>query len=272
MEPALGVALLWLVFGGLHVGLATGRVRAALVARFGVWGFTALFSVVAAVAFTLLVRFYAAHRLDGAPGPGLGDVAGLRWALMATIVAGVMLTAASLVAYPRSPMALLGGAVLPPRGIERISRHSFFAGVTLVALAHVLLATRLVGAVFAAGFVLLATLGAWHQDRKLLALRGRPYADYLAVTSAVPLAAVLAGRQRIAWRELPLGALLLGAVLALALRHVHEGIFSSGGAWFIGVTVGGAAVLALQAWRRGRRVHPGAGGSTLRPRELHQSP
>ena len=47
MEPALVVAVLWMLFGGTHIGLATRRVRAALVARLGEGGFTALFSAVA---------------------------------------------------------------------------------------------------------------------------------------------------------------------------------------------------------------------------------
>ena len=39
LPPAATVALLWLVFGGAHVGLASARVRAALVARLGEGGF-----------------------------------------------------------------------------------------------------------------------------------------------------------------------------------------------------------------------------------------
>src|SRR5437899_13047458 len=54
-----------------------------------------------------------------------------------------------------------------PRGVERVTRHPFFVGVALLASAHVLLATRLVGAVFFAGLAALAILGAWHQDRTL---------------------------------------------------------------------------------------------------------
>src|SRR3989442_6769936 len=96
MEPALAVALLWLVFGGLHVGLATRRVRAALVARLGEVGFTALFSVVAAVSFTLLVRYYAGHRLEGGGGLALGDVPAVGWGLHAIIAFCVGLANGSL--------------------------------------------------------------------------------------------------------------------------------------------------------------------------------
>src|SRR5437763_14823526 len=121
MEPALAVALLWLVFGGLHVGLATRRVRAALVARLGEVGFTAFFSVVATAFFTLLVRYYAGHRLEGSAGVALGHVTAVRWALLAVIVVGVVLAMVSLVPYPVSPLALFTARVGAQRGPVRIA-------------------------------------------------------------------------------------------------------------------------------------------------------
>lgn len=253
MEPSLGIALLWLLFGGLHVGLATRRVRAALVARLGEWGFISLFSLLAAVTYTALVHYYALHRLAGGPGLALGATPWLRGALLALVVAGVTLALGSLFTYPASPYALGNEQTRTPRGLERITRHPFFAGVALTAAAHTLLATRLVGTVWLAGLGLLAVLGAWHQDRKLLALRGEPYAAFLAQTSFLPFAAIVAGRQRLVPGELPWLGLAVAAALALGLRAVHDGIFAHGGAWVIGVTVGGAAFLGLQSWRAARR-------------------
>lgn len=263
MKPALVVVLFWLLFAGTHIGLATARVRAALHARLGVWGFSIVYSLIAAAAFTLLVRTYAALRFDGAPGLGLGAVPALRWPLMAMVVAGIVLCAVALVAYPRSPMALFAESVRTPVGIERITRHSFFAGMTMIGAAHALLATRLVGTVFFAALAVFAAAGAWHQDRKLKALRGASYREYLAATSAIPFAAVAAGRQRIVWREIPPRALLAGLVVALLLRLVHPSIFAHDGAFVIAATVGGAAFATLQAWRRARRhridaIAPGA--------------
>src|SRR5204862_1709 len=103
---------------------------------------------------------------------------------------------------------------------------------------HIGLATRrvrvgLVSRLGARGVVALA--GAWHQDRKLLRQRGEPYAAYLEATSTVPFGAIVAGRQRLAWSELPAGALALGVVLAVVLRTVHGSIFAHGGAWVIAV-------------------------------------
>jgi len=253
MDPLLGLALCWALFGGLHVGLATRRVRGALVRRLGEWGFILVFSLVAAAGWSLLNWYYATHRFVGAAGLALGQVAVLRPVLVTVVVTGVTLSLGSLFSYPASPYALGNARTRTPRGLERITRHPFFAGVALAAGAHTLLATRLTGTLWSGGLALLAVAGAWHQDRKLLATRGEPYADFVAQTSAVPFAAILAGRQRLVVRELPWIGLAIGLGLAVVLRSVHAGIFAHGGAWVSGATVGGAALLGIQSWRAMRR-------------------
>jgi uncharacterized membrane protein len=261
MEPALRVALLVLLFAGTHIGLASGRLRSALFARLGEMGFNALFSVVAVVTFGVLIHEYAAHRFEGAPGLGLAGVTGVRPAAMALIVLGVTLAVAGVIVFPGSPMALFADASAPPRGLARITRHPFLVGMTLVGAGHALIASRLVGTVAFAGLALFASAGAWHQDRKLLRLRGRPYAAYAAATSGVPFVALFRGRQTLAWRELPFGALGAGLLAAVGLRAVHGGILSAGGAWVIGVTAGLPVLLVTEAWRRARR--PAAAGTRL---------
>ena len=252
MEPVIGVVLLWLLFGGTHVWLATRSVRTALVARFGERGFGVLFSLVAAATFAVLVRYYAAHQFVGPPGLALGATPA-RWLLIAGVVVGLVLVAASFDVYPRSPMAIFARDVRMPYGFERVTRHPFFAGTALLAVSHALLATRLVGTVMFACLALLATVGSWHQDRKLLHRRGDAYRAYLDATSFVPFAAVLAGRQRIVWRELRVGFLVVGVALAFGLRAVHADIFAHDGAWVIGVTLGGALLFALASWWQTRR-------------------
>src|SRR5438128_348326 len=250
MRSVLGLTALWLVFGGMHIGLATCRVRDGLVSRLGERGFLALFSLIAAVSFSVLVHYYTLHRFDGPPGLALGAVPALRWTLMAVVVVGIVLIAASLVVYPRSPMALFNKTVRAPRGLERVTRHALFVGLALLGAAHALLATRLMGAVLMGGLAVVAAAGAWHQDRKLLRQRGEPYAAYLEATSTVPFGAIVAGRQRLAWSELSFGALALGVVLAVVLRTVHGSIFAHGGVWVTAVVVGGAALAGVQSLRR----------------------
>jgi uncharacterized membrane protein len=257
MEPSIAVALLGVLFGATHIGLASARLRGGLVSRLGTLGFTILFFAIAATTFSLLVHTYASHRFDGVPGPNLGSLTAFRWLATLAIALGLMLVSGCVAIYPQTPMALFTETVHRPRGLERVTRHPFFAGLALLALAHVLLATHLVGSVFFASLALVAMVGCRHQDAKLLALRGSSYAEYLSATSTVPFGALLAGRQRIVWHELPIGALATGLAFAWVLWLVHDSILAHGGAWVIGAVVGGAAIATVRAWRRSRRVRGG---------------
>jgi uncharacterized membrane protein len=254
MDPVLLVALGFGLFASTHVGLALPPVRRVLVAGLGRWGFTGLFTVVAWLTFGIAVTTYAAHAGEGPAGLALGRVASLRALLVAAIALGSMLMSAAFAGYARSPYGLGGERVSAPRGIERVTRHPFFVGVALLGAAHALLATRLVGAVAMGSLALFAVAGAWFQDRKLLALRGRPYADYLAATSALPFAAIAAGRQRLIWRELPYGMLGLGLALAWALRALHARLFDHGGAYVVAALVIGPLLILSAEWRRDQRA------------------
>src|SRR5436305_13953359 len=53
MEPSILIALCWLLFAATHIGLASRRVRPALVARLGPSSFSYLFASLAYGAFRL---------------------------------------------------------------------------------------------------------------------------------------------------------------------------------------------------------------------------
>ncbi len=249
MAPSMTVGLCWLLFGGTHVGLATRTVRGRLVARLGASGFIAFYSAVAVASFAALIGSFAALHDQGAPGLALGGA--FRPALLGVVALGVVLAVAGVVPYPSSSYALFRTASrAEPRGLERITRHPFFVGAALLGLGHALVAARLVGTVFFAGLAAFALGGAWHQDRKLLAERGASHAAFMERTSIVPFAAILTGRQRLAPRELPVGALVLGIAAAWALRRVHPNILAHGGAYVVIAVVGGALLASLQAWQR----------------------
>jgi uncharacterized membrane protein len=258
MDPLLRVALALALFAATHLGLAWPPLRQPLVARLGRQGFTALFVLVAWLSFGVAIWSYAAHAGEGPAGLALGAYAATRLPLVAAIVLGSMLMSGSFAGYARSPYAVLGEGVDDPHGLARVTRHAFFVGFALFAAAHALLATRLVGAVAMGGLALFALVGARAQDRKLLALRGEPYAGYLAVTSTLPFVAIAAGRQRLVWPELPWGALLLGLPLAWLLRALHGQLFDHGGAFVIAAAVLGPLAILVAGWRRERRVHRAA--------------
>ncbi len=258
MEPSITVALGWALFAGTHIGLATRRVRTALVARLGPWGFTLVFSLVAAVSFSLMVYGYAVLRLEGLPGPALGKFVWARWLAIGTIGTGIILIAGSLWSFPASVTAVVTDHVAAPRGLERITRHPFFIGIALLGLAHALLATRLVSVVAFGGLALFAIAGGLHQDAKLRRIMGERYAAYLAATSMVPFAAIAAGRQQLVWRELPWLGLGVGLAIAFWFRSVHVSIMGPGlgfeGGWVIAVVVGGAGVALVQTWLKQRQT------------------
>ena len=245
---------LWVLFGGTHVGLATRQVRTALIRRLGEYGFLTLYSLIATATFAALVVGFADHRWDGSPGFGLAAVPAIRVLCMLTIAAGVMLLVAALAAYARLPMALFDQPIRAPRGIEQITRHPFFVGVAMLALAHVLLASHLTGTVFFAGLAALSLAGARHQDVKLLARRGPAYGQYLERTSMLPFAAIVSGRQKLVWSDLPFGPLAVGLASAVALRLGHDSLLADHGLWLIVAIVGGAAVATVQSYWRSRRT------------------
>jgi uncharacterized membrane protein len=262
MDPVLPVALGFGLFAATHLGLAWPPLRQRLVARLGRWGFTVFFSVVAWLTFGAAFSTYVAHAHEGPAGLALGAYAGARWLGIGAILAGSVLMAGSFAGYARSPYGMAGERVREPRGLERVTRHPFFVGFALFAAAHALLATRLVGAVAMGSLALVALVGAWLQDRKLLALRGEPYAAYLAASSTLPFAAIAAGRQRLVSSELPWAMLGLGVAFAWLLRALHAHLFDHGGAWVIAAFVLGPLAILLGEWsheRRARRVAPAAG-------------
>src|SRR5690349_21404728 len=147
MTPASTVGLLWLAFGGTHVGLAIRAVRTRVVARLGETGFTVVYSAVAAATFAALVGGYA--RLRDAGAPGIAATGSLRAAAIAIVAAGVVLAVAGLVPYPSSSYALFRTTSrTEPRGLERITRHPFFVGTAMLGIGHAIVATRLAGTVF----------------------------------------------------------------------------------------------------------------------------
>ena len=248
----LATAALFLAFAAPHLGLATRPVRGAIVARLGERGFFWAYSILSAVLFVALVTYYADHRSEAPRGLTLAAVPVLREALLAIAFFGMALAVAGLVRYPALPVALFGQPIREARGLERITRHPFFSGIVVFAVAHTLLASSAADTVFFAGLAGFSAIGAWHQDRKHL-LRRPEYAAYLQRTSLVPFAAVLRGRQRLVARDVPWTALAFGAGATLVIRHLHAGVLAHHGAYLWGGLLLGAALLSALSYGRARR-------------------
>jgi uncharacterized membrane protein len=259
MSPEIAVAVAWLLFLGTHVGIA--HARRPIVARIGEIPFLVAFSVLAQVLFFVVVMTYAAHRFEGARGLALAEMPVARAILLGFALFGIVLMAAAFAPaqYFRSPQSLLRAEAREPYGLERITRHPIWAGVVITFGAHALLATRLVGAIFFSGFVVVSVFGSMHQGRKLVAQKGPDYQRFLEQTSAVPFAAILRGRQRVAWGEQPWLFLAFGCAAALGLRAIHPSILADGGVWFAAAVVLSTAFFIGEAIVRGRRARKAKG-------------
>lgn len=261
MSPTVAVLSAWLLFGGSHLLLSWPWLRTRLSNRLDEPRFLVVYTLIAALGLTLLAITVARYGGDGRRGLDLATAPAARWSLGAVALIGAALVTAGLRNYSRSPMAVLArrlGApnevrrkpLRAPTGVERITRHPFFVGIALLMGAHVLLASTLAGAVFFAGFTLLALVGIPMQDRKLRARHGDVYGAYLEASSAVPFAAArlrLDGASRRVWPVL--GASAAGAVLLAALHPMWR---VGNGALFVAlVNIGGLYAVAKQ-FRRAR--------------------
>jgi uncharacterized membrane protein len=116
---------------------------------------------------------------------------------------------------------------VPVRGIVRVTRHPFLAGVAIWAFAHLLVNGDTASIVLFGTLLSLALLGPRLIDAKRARAYGERWAAFAAQTSVLPFAAIAAGRNRFVVYEIGTWRLLLGAVAYVALLAGHR--------WLIGV-------------------------------------
>ena len=168
--------------------------RPALINTLGVWPYRAVYSLVALVTLVWMAWAYL-H----APHVQL-------WTRMPMLPYVLMPVTFILLAcgYYRNPTAVGAEKLLrseePARGIIRITRHPIMWGIMLWAAAHIAARGDLKSLVFFGGFLLLAIVGTVSMDARK---RENPdWPRFAAVTSHIPLVAIVQGRNRLDWREI----------------------------------------------------------------------
>ena len=114
----------------------------------------------------------------------------------------------------------------PARGIIRVSRHPIMWGFMLWSGAHVLARGELKSSVFFGGLFAVAFLGTLLMDQRKAKTHGNDWRRFAALSSHIPFAAIVQGRNRfnaaeIGWRN---------PIIGLALYAV----FFWGHAWMFG--------------------------------------
>lgn len=214
-------ALVWI---GLHVGIAGGRFRGALVLHLGETKFRAASSLLSVLVIALLI---AADR--HAPFVPLWNAPPwLRWVLVFVMLAAFLLFAAAVLV--RSPTALGGEATLHdgPRGILRVTRHPMLCSFALWAAVHLLGNGDRASLLFFGAFLVTALAGMPSIDTKLAARNPDGWRRFAATASILPFAAIASGRNRLALAEIGWGPAALGVALWAMLLWAHPFLFGGG--------------------------------------------
>jgi uncharacterized membrane protein len=217
MTALLAFAVLWLA---LHLGVSGTALRGALVGRIGENPFRGLFSLAALVLIVALCLAYA--RSETVPLWFAPEW--LRWALVALMLPACVLLAGS---FARGPTAA-GGEKLPGgevKGMQRITRHPMNMAFAIWAAVHVIGTGDAAGLVLFGTFFITAAAGMPSIDRKSAARDPAGWVAFAHVTSVLPFAAILSGRNRLAAAEIGWLVPLAGLVLWVALLVFHRGIF-----------------------------------------------
>lgn len=210
-------------FVGIHVFISGTMLRDRLVAQIGDQGFRALFSLLSLVGMVWMGWAYSrAPSIDLWGNAHAFRPLALGFVLLAFLLVGIGLTTPS-------PTAVGGESQLdqpePAQGILRITRHPFLWGVALWAFTHLIVNGDAASLVLFGALLLLALVGPWSIDAKRQRAFGGKWGRFAAVTSNVPFAAIIEGRNVLKIDELGLWRIGVGLVLYVALLFGHRWLF-----------------------------------------------
>jgi uncharacterized membrane protein len=219
MEPALGIALLWLAFTATHVGMSSAALRPRLVSPLGQVGFLAVYSVVALAIFVPLVWLYAVNKHAGPLLWALPRGPVLTWIVYVGMALAFVLLVAS---FLRPSPAGMAPAETTPRGVHLVTRHPMVMAFVVFALVHLLPNGYASDVAFFGGFAAFALVTAAHQDQRKLATGPAGYREFYEGTPFLPFT----GRDTLrGLRELSPIALALGIGLTVLFRFFHPSWF-----------------------------------------------
>ncbi len=202
-----------------HLGISSTPIRGVLVRSIGENPYRGVYSILAVVTLVYLILTY-----NGTPHADFlwAPTPPYRWAALLIMPVALMFMLGGFMA--KNPTAVGQESQVKTigegTGLVRITRHPFQWAVVLWAAAHILANADSASVVFFGSLGLLSLLGAFLIDIKKARAMGADWTQFARVTSNIPFAAILTGRNRIVWSELRL-PIIAGLVAYAALHWGH---------------------------------------------------
>lgn len=226
MDAFTQLCIATIVFVGGHFLFSSSPLRSVLVRRLGDRAFQGLFSVIALGSIVWMSIAYGEAVPDrhlywlGATG---------QYAALVLMLVALILIVGGLSTKNPTMAGTEGGFDRADivNGVLRISRNPFLWGVGIWGVGHLLANGDTASLVMFGGLTLLAVVGSAAIDAKYSRREPEAYARFAAVTSNLPFAAILAGRQSFARAAAEFGWWRLAIVIVVyaAIVHLHGWAF-----------------------------------------------
>lgn len=214
------------VFLLIHLLISGTRVRDAITGVIGQGPYMGLFSLASVGALTWAGFAYAAARRG--PDPAFWTaMPATKWIQLGVTLVAFLLAVPGLLT-PNPTSVRQEAALERPdavKGVLRITRHPFLCGVALWAAGHLMVNGDLASLILFGSLLVLAVFGPLSIDAKRRRALGESWDAFAQKTSAVPFAAIVQGRQKLALGEIGWWRLALAVVLWAALVWAHPFIF-----------------------------------------------
>jgi len=216
------LALASFVWFAIHVFVAGSELRWWLVQRMGQRGFSAFFSLLSLASLLFLIDAYRK-----APFYPLWFPPRIIHFLPLAVMPFALVLLVGAFSVP-NPTAVGAEKVLErtdaARGVLRITRHPFLWATTLWSGAHLLVTGHVAAILFFGTLLATALRGTGSIDEKRRRTNKAEFVRYLGVTSNIPFAAIIQGKNRLALAELWVPLVIAGLLLAVLLK-VHLRLF-----------------------------------------------
>lgn len=206
----------------IHFGISGTTARDALVARLGGGRYRGAFALASLLGLAWMI--YAYRHAPSMPLWGL--LLGFRPAAYVLVFIGFLFVVIGIATPSPTRVGMESSLAQGPtiaRGVIRITRHPFLCGVALWSLVHLIVNGDLASLILFGSLLVLAVAGTVSIDAKRRRNFGEQWAQFANVTSVVPFAAIVAGRNQLgpALVEMGIWRLAIAIVVYAVAFYLH---------------------------------------------------